>query len=53
MILAPLLQLVLYKRALRRGITSADCIAITWIGVALLTAYHLWVLAGLPGVGVD
>ncbi len=51
MIAAPLLQLFIYKRALRRGITSADCIAITWIGAALLGGYHLWVVAGLPGVG--
>lgn len=50
MILAPALQLVLYKRALRRGITSADCVGITWIGAGLLIAYHLWVAAGLPGV---
>jgi len=51
MIVAPALQLVLYKRALRRGITSGDCVAITWIGAALLGGYHLWVAAGLPGVG--
>ena len=50
MVLAPLLQLVLYKRALRRGITSADCVGITWLGAALLLAYHLWIVAGLPGV---
>ena len=50
MILAPLLNLVTYKRAMRRGITSADCIRLTWAGVALLVAYHLWVVAGLPGV---
>ena len=49
---APLLQLVFYKRILRRGITSADCIRITWLGVGLLVGYHLWVLAGLPGAGV-
>jgi 4-hydroxybenzoate polyprenyltransferase len=51
MIAAPLLQLVIYKRAFRRGITSADCITITWIGAALLGGYHVWVVAGLPGVG--
>lgn len=48
--IAPLSQLVLYKRALRRGITSADCIAITWLGASMLVAYHLWVILGLPGV---
>jgi 4-hydroxybenzoate polyprenyltransferase len=50
MVAAPAIQLVLYKRALRRGISSRDCIQITWTGVALLSAYHLWVVAGLPGV---
>jgi 4-hydroxybenzoate polyprenyltransferase len=46
---APALQLVLYKRFLARGITSADCVRITWLGAGLLAAYHLWVIAGLPG----
>lgn len=50
--LAPALQLPLYKRWLRRGITSADCTRLTWLGAALLTSYHLWVVAGLPGVGL-
>jgi 4-hydroxybenzoate polyprenyltransferase len=53
MVFAPLIQLVLYKRALRRGITSTDCIALTWIGAALLLTYHLWVLLRLPGVGLS
>ena len=48
---APLAQLVLYKRFLRRGITSADCIHLTWLGAGLLAVYHLWILARLPGVG--
>ena len=55
MIAAPAVQLVLYKRALRRadpgGITSGDCVGITWLGAGLLFTYHLWVLAGLPGMG--
>lgn len=46
----PILQLVLYKRMLARGITSRDCVNLTWLGAALLVAYHGWVLAGLPGV---
>lgn len=50
MICAPLIQLAAYKRALGRGITSRDCIVITWIGTALLAVYHLWIAAGLPGV---
>ena len=45
----PLLQLFLYKRFMKRGITSRDCINLTWLGAALLVAYHGWVLAGLPG----
>ena len=49
---APLLQLVIYKRALARGITSRDCVRITWLGAGLLVGYHLWVVAGLPGAGV-
>ncbi|MDX9999719.1 MAG: UbiA family prenyltransferase [Polyangia bacterium] len=46
---APVIQLFLYKRLLRKGITSAHCIGITWLGVALLATYHLWELLGLPG----
>lgn len=49
MFAAPVTQLVLYKRMVRRGITSADCIGLTWLGVGLLTVYHLWVAADLPG----
>lgn len=45
---APLLQLGLYRVFVRRGITSADCIRLTWLGAGLLGAYHLWVWAGLP-----
>ncbi|MEW5848850.1 MAG: UbiA family prenyltransferase [Myxococcota bacterium] len=51
MVLAPAIQLAAYKRALRRGITSRDCILLTWTGAGLLLAYHLWIAAGLPGVG--
>lgn len=49
MIAAPAIQLVLYKLALRRGITSSDCVRLTWGGAGLLFVYHLWILAGLPG----
>lgn len=52
MLLAPALQIALYKRWLRRGITSKDCVRLTWLGAALLTGYHLWVVTGLPGVGL-
>jgi 4-hydroxybenzoate polyprenyltransferase len=46
----PLLQIFIYKRFVKRGITSSDCINLTWLGALLLVAYHGWVLAGLPGV---
>jgi len=52
MILAPALNLVAYKRFMRRGITSADCVRLTWLGAGLLAAYHVWVVVGLPGVGL-
>jgi len=52
MVAAPFLQLVFYKRAVRRGITAKDCIRITWTGIIMLVIYHLWVVAGLPGVGM-
>jgi 4-hydroxybenzoate polyprenyltransferase len=51
MIAAPVMQLVLYKRFVRRGVTSADCIGLTWLGAGLLVVYHLWSAAGLPGTG--
>ncbi|MFT7582326.1 MAG: 4-hydroxybenzoate polyprenyltransferase [Myxococcota bacterium] len=51
MVLAPGLNLFFYKRAMKRGITSSDCIRLTWVGVALLVCYHLWVISGLPGMG--
>jgi len=52
MITAPFLQLVVYKHALRRGLSARDCIRITWMGVGMLIIYHIWIMAGLPGVGL-
>lgn len=52
MIIAPVAQVVLYKRAYRRGLSARDCVSLTWLGAGMLFAYHLWVAAGLPGVGV-
>ncbi len=49
---APVIQYVVYKRALRRGISAKDCIVLTWIGTALFIIYHLWVLFDLPGAGL-
>ncbi|MSP23910.1 MAG: hypothetical protein EXR75_01855 [Myxococcales bacterium] len=48
---APLVQLVMFKRALPGGVSSRDCIRLTWTGVLLLVVYHLWIVLGLPGVG--
>jgi len=50
MAFAPICQFFVYKRALHRGITSRDCIALTWLGASLLAVYHLWVVLDLPGV---
>ena len=52
MIVAPALQLLLYKRALKAGVTSRLCVGLTWMGAALLATYHLWYLAELPGSGL-
>jgi 4-hydroxybenzoate polyprenyltransferase len=52
MITAPALQIVFYKRALRRGITSGDCIALTWLGAGLLLVYQVWIALDLPGVNL-
>jgi 4-hydroxybenzoate polyprenyltransferase len=46
---APVLQFIVYKKALTRGISKADCVMITWLGVLMFTIFHLWVLVGLPG----
>ena len=53
MICAPVLQLIVYKQALKKHkkVSKHDCIQITWLGVVLFIMYHLWVLAGLPGAG--
>lgn len=49
MVAAPCIQLILFNRASHRGISTADCIRMTWIGVGLLFVYHVWVAARLPG----
>ena len=50
---APVVQIVLYKRALPRGISSALCVGITWLGAAMLLTYHIWILLDLPGSPVS
>lgn len=49
MIGAPVLQFFVYKKALRRGISTGDCIKITWLGVSMFAIFHIWILADLPG----
>jgi 4-hydroxybenzoate polyprenyltransferase len=49
MVCAPLIQLLVFRRAVKRGISSADCIGLTWLGTLLLVAYHIWVVLDLPG----
>jgi len=46
---APVIQYVVYKRALTRGISAKDCTFITWMGVVLFLVFHFWILADLPG----
>lgn len=48
---APLVQLGMSWRIVKRGITTGDCIALTWAGTGLLASYHAWDLLGLPGAG--
>lgn len=50
LVAGPCLQLAIFARIYTRGISSKDCINLTWIGAALLLAYHGWVLARLPGL---
>ena len=46
---APILLFIVYKKALRRGISARNCIYITWLGVFMFIIFHLWILADLPG----
>ncbi len=52
MLVAPALQLVLYRRWWRRGLTARDCIVLTHVGTAQLVLFlvgtALWRAAGLP-----
>jgi 4-hydroxybenzoate polyprenyltransferase len=51
MVVAPVVQLVWYKRIARhRDVSARDCIRLTWVGTAMLAAYNVWVSVGLPGV---
>ena len=52
MALAPIIQYAFYKPRMRRGLTTRDCIRLTWLGAALLALWlvgtWLWELGGLP-----
>ncbi len=50
MVAAPILQFILYRKAIRRGIDEFHCVGLTWFGVGLLCSYMLWVFFDLPGV---
>lgn len=49
MALAPLAQLAVASRMVKRGVTTTDCVALTWLGSGVLMAYHVWERLGLPG----
>lgn len=52
MIVAPVLQWLLYKSFIKQGVTAGHCIFLTWLGAALLATYHLWVFFELPGAAL-
>jgi 4-hydroxybenzoate polyprenyltransferase len=49
MLVAPVVQIGVYKTMLRTGITGRDCVALTWLGAAQLAAFNVWILLELPG----
>lgn len=52
MLAAPLIQLLFYRPRVRRGLISADCIALTHLGTGLLLFYlagtAVWSALGMP-----
>lgn len=52
MLVAPGIQWVFYRPRYRRGLTTGDCIGLTYLGAALLVVFlvgtRLWLDAGLP-----
>ncbi len=52
MVVAPAIQLSFYKKRFRRGLTTGECIGVTWLGAGLLLFWlvgtWLWTEAGLP-----
>lgn len=51
LVAAPVLQFILYKKALVNGITARYCTGMTWMGSAMFLIYNIWAIAGLPGAG--
>jgi len=52
MVAAPGVQLAFYRPRYRRGLSTRDCILLTYLGAALLAFFlvgtRLWLMAGLP-----
>ncbi len=52
MAVAPFIQYGFYKARMKRGLTTRDCILLTWLGAALLAVWlagtWAWEAAGLP-----
>src|SRR5690606_11205692 len=53
LIVAPVVQGVYARHAIRRGVTSRDCVRLTWIGAGMLLAYLVWIALGLPGANAN
>jgi hypothetical protein len=51
-VVAPGIQYLFYRKRFRRGLTTGECIGVTWLGAALLLFWllgtRLWIDAGLP-----
>jgi 4-hydroxybenzoate polyprenyltransferase len=45
----PLVQWGYLRLTAKRGVSSADCIRLTWLGALLLAVYQVWGAVGLPG----
>lgn len=50
LVIGPLVEFALFKRALRRGLRASDPALIAWVGAGMLGLYHAWILLRLPGV---
>jgi len=52
MLAAPAVQLAFYRPRYRRGLTTGDCVGLTYLGAALLVLFligtQVWLAAGMP-----